>query len=99
MDAREAIGRSSSIFKLTSNDRSEPFVSIRRRLTVVSEASVNRLDLSRSPIDFARNNARTAVNRVLERLFVQNFLALYLGLVFSQAGLPKPHFQNTFILV
>jgi len=34
--------------------------------------------LSRSPIDFARNNARTDVNRALERLFVQKLLALYL---------------------
>ena len=35
--------------------------------------------LSRSPLDFARNNAETAMNRAFERLFVQKLLALYLA--------------------
>src|SRR5262245_47295662 len=37
--------------------------------------------LSRSPIDLARNNAETAIDRALERLFVPRVMATFLALL------------------
>jgi len=48
-------------------------------LTLTKYAKAANICLSRSPLDFARNNAETAMNRAFERLFVQRFLAPYLA--------------------